>query len=98
MVLGIIYLLILYGCIEMLQRTEKPLMCAAIYTVCASLLSLLIAPWLNVLISVPIVFLYMWGYFWLLRRYIGNTLFWVIAVGGALLPVVVLAVLHKMMG
>lgn len=76
--------LILVGLIGLLVRTEKPLLCAAIYTGCGLVLGLAInGPSLLLLALTPLSFGLALLYFWLLDRFQDSPLlfFTILALG-----------------
>jgi hypothetical protein len=86
MLMPILYIIVLIACIKLLNLTDKPLLCAGLYSCAVSFLGLCFGNWLAVLINLPIVFFYTWGYFWLLVRFTESGLYWLILFGGLFLP------------
>lgn len=69
--------LLLVSLVRVLLTTDKPLLCAGIYTSAVLLLGLILGhPFLSILISVSISLVLTCIYFWLLDRLEGNELLW----------------------
>ena len=85
----ILQIAVLIGLIKLLIETEKPLLCAGIYAGLTLLLGAIFgAPIIALLISTAIAFGYSFGWFWLLVRVGEGTLWWVVLIGGLLVPAV----------
>lgn len=87
-------ILVLVGVLRLLVVTERPLLCAAIYTAAAAILSLLNGDgFVSLLGTAGLAFAFTVAWFWLLTRFEAGTAPWFLAlVGGLLLPAVVGAV------
>jgi hypothetical protein len=85
-----VHLLILYGLVLLLVRTEKPFLCSGIYTGVHIFFSILLgANLLSILVLGAIAFLLASLYFWLLSRIqTGHPLWWIVLVGGIILGAV----------
>lgn len=87
--LFIVKVFILVSMIKIALHTDRPAMCAGIYTAIGVTFGLLLGKGiLFLLIAGPIGFLLALLYFWLLTRTQESALFWVIAVVGALIGLV----------
>jgi len=85
----IVKILVLVGLIKLLLVTEKPMLCAGIYTGVAFLFSLLVGkPFLAVLIGSAIGFGLALLYFWLLNRFRDTGIFWVVLILGLVIGLV----------
>ena len=83
-------IIFLIGLIKLLLATNKPFMCAGIYTALGFIFGLLIGQsFLNVLIASVVAFAFSALYFWLLDRFEYNILlWWVILMVGLLIGLV----------
>jgi hypothetical protein len=87
--LFIVKVLILVSMIKIVLNTDRPALCAGIYTAIGVMFGLALGKGvLFVLIAGPIGFLLALLYFWLLTRTQESAMFWVIAVVGALIGLV----------
>ena len=91
MIMPLIGFVILIACIKLLEETNRPFLCAGIYTGVWALLGLFFGtPWLALLTSSAITFAYTAAYFWLLDRFeYSRALWWTILLIGLFLPVAV---------
>lgn len=88
MILGI-KVIILVGLIRLLLATEKPVLCAGIYSAGVALLMLGFGiPFGLVYLRAAGAFLLAWLYFAGLNATTGTTLFWVILIGGLFIGLV----------
>ncbi len=84
-----IQLALLVGCLKLLVETERPAVCAGIFTGVTGLLTLFAGnPLLAVLVGTAISFAYCFGWFWLLVRIGSGGIWWFIVAAGILLPTV----------
>ena len=80
----IVRVMILVGFVKLLIATERPLLCAGLYTVFRFTFALMFGGELvQVLIFSAVAFAFAYLYFWLLNRFQEGVLFWVIAIVGA---------------
>ncbi len=76
-------MLILVALVQLLVRTEKPELCAAIYTALMLIFGLAFgSSILNILISTVISGILSYIYFWLLSKTLNTTNFWIVLVVG----------------
>ena len=79
-------ILVLYGLVQLLVVTEKPLLCAAIYAVVGAVLGLTMSmPLPTVLLRGFIALVLGFVYFWLLSRMERGSLMWYVVLAGGLL-------------
>ena len=85
----IINFIVLAGLVKLVLTTEKPILCAGIYTVIFAITaSLLDIPRLYFIISIFVAFGLSLLYFWLLDRYRDSWIFWLVLILGLGLGVV----------
>jgi hypothetical protein len=86
----IAHFFILFGCILLFVRTEKPFLCSGIYAGAHVFFSLLLEmKWTTILILGVVVFALASLYFWLLSRIqTGHLLWWVVLISGIFLGLV----------
>jgi len=91
---SLIGILVLVGVLRLLVATERPLLCAAIYTAAVAILSLLNGDDLiSLLGTTALALAFTAGWFWLLTRFEAGTAPWFLAlVAGLTLPMVVGAI------
>jgi hypothetical protein len=84
------HLLILFGLIWLLVRTEKPFLCSGIYSGAHMFFSLLLeVPWWLIVLLGIIAFGLASLYFWLLSRIqTGSGMWWIVLLGGILIGLV----------
>jgi len=69
--------------LQLLHRTNKPILCAGIYSGLAFVTALMFgSPFLPVLLFSAFGFLLAWLYFWLLDRLEGSFFWWIVMFGG----------------
>jgi len=82
----IIKIVLLIGLVKLLEATDKPLVCATVYTVAVGFLGIALSYGnLNlgaVAISLGIAFILSFIYFWLLQKTEGSIFWWIIMLGG----------------
>jgi len=89
LILGFAKILVVGALIKLLLETDKPAMCAGIYAVLASGLSLLfVHSVVGVLIALGIRFGLAYAYFWLLARFQDSGVFWLIMILGIVVGLV----------
>ena len=82
----ILKLLILFGLVKLLEQNEKPILCAAIYSVIFFVLSFSMdTGFVDALIGGILSFAFAAMYFWLLDRFMNSGWFWPIFAFGILL-------------
>jgi len=79
----IIRFFLLAALVKLLLETEKPVLCAGIYTSLGVILHLVLG-WglVPLLIATATAFALAWLYFWLLYRLQESIWFWIVLVGG----------------
>jgi hypothetical protein len=81
--------LILIALIKILIQTNKPFLCSGIYAGLATLFGLFMGSGLaGAVVGGGIAFVLSSLYFWLLDRFDGSILWWIIAVGGLVIGLV----------
>lgn len=87
--LALVSIVILVAMIKIAIMTDRPVICAAVYTGIRCLFALgLGGSWPHVLIFGTIAFVLAWVYFWLLCKTQETVWFWVVAIVGALIGLV----------
>ena len=87
--LGFIKIPVVAALIKLLLETDKPLLCAGLYAVMASGLSLLFGHSLvATLVALAIRFGLAYAYFWLLARFQDSGVFWLIMILGIVVGLV----------
>jgi len=81
-------LLLLVGLIRLLIETNKPFLCSGIYGAVVAVFALISGHGVGALVAGVWAFLLSSVYFWLLDRFDGSILFWVIMVLGLLIGLV----------
>ena len=80
---------ILLGLIKLLDATNQPFLCSGIYTGILFILGLISEPpFLSLIIGCIIAFGLSSLYFWLLDRFQGSIIWWIIFIGGLLIGLV----------
>ncbi len=81
--------LILAGLIKLLLITENPFLCAGVYSGLRFLIALIFGyPLLPTLIASAISFALALLYFWLLNRFQGSAIFWLVLILGLVIGLV----------
>ncbi len=80
--------LLLVGLIRLLIETNKPFLCSGIYAAAVTLFALIIGRGIGALVAGVWAFLLSSVYFWLLDRFDGGILFWIILIVGLLIGLV----------
>lgn len=81
--LFVINIFILVALIKIVIQTDRPLMCAGVYTGVHMFFALLLGKGLSVaLVGAVVGFFLAWLYFWLLTRTQESVVFWLVAIGG----------------
>lgn len=84
----ILNIFILVALIKLLLSTDKPVLCAGIYAGLAFLFSLMTFPLGVAVLAGAIRFVLAFIYFWLLSKFEGSGLWWLILIGGLLIVLV----------
>lgn len=85
----LVNMIILVALVQLLIRTEKPELCAGIYTGVVFIIGVVFgSDFLSVLIGTAITGALSYLYFWLLSRTLNTMYFWIVMVGGLLIGLV----------
>jgi hypothetical protein len=81
-------ILLLVGLIRLLIETNKPFLCSGIYAAAVTVFALISGHGVKALVAGVWAFLLSSAYFWLLDRFDGSILFWIIMILGLLIGLV----------